>query len=99
MILFPEYKNILISIKLEVAVFPSGSTKIVGSSQIDMLYLDSPYNISLTYNSGIGTKGKYGGRLTRLTELIDFRKVLIDLIKWYSKLLLILGKLVSLHVA
>ena len=38
---------------------------LVGSTQIEMVYLDPPYNISLDYNSGIGTKGKYGGQLTK----------------------------------
>ena len=38
---------------------------LVGSSRIDMVYLDPPYNISLDYNKGIGTKGKYGGMLTK----------------------------------
>jgi len=39
--------------------------KLVGSNKIDMIYLDPPYNISLDYNRGIGTRGKYGGYLTK----------------------------------
>ncbi len=50
--------------------------RLVGSVQIDMVYLDPPYNISLDYSSGIGTKGKYGGHLTKdnksETEYKDF---------------------------
>lgn len=38
---------------------------LVGSSRIEMVYLDPPYNISLDYNKGMGTKGKYGGTLTK----------------------------------
>lgn len=37
----------------------------VASSDIDMIYLDPPYNISLDYNSGIGAKRNYGGSLTK----------------------------------
>jgi len=39
--------------------------RLIDASQIDMVYLDPPYNISLDYNSGIGTKAKYGGYLTK----------------------------------
>lgn len=39
--------------------------KLIGQRQIDMVYLDPPYNISLDYNSGIGGKGRYGGHLTK----------------------------------
>lgn len=35
--------------------------KLLGDEGIDMLYCDPPYNISLDYNKGVGTKGKYGG--------------------------------------
>ena len=45
--------------------------RLVGSAQIDMVYLDPPYNISLDYNSGIGTKGKYGGQLTKDNKTED----------------------------
>lgn len=45
--------------------------RLVGSAQIDMVYLDPPYNISLNYNSGIGTKAKYGGYLTKDNKTED----------------------------
>jgi len=47
------------------ATDPSFISKLVGKSRPDMVYIDPPYNISLDYNSGIGTKGKYGGFYTR----------------------------------
>ena len=51
--------------------------RLVGSSQIDMVYLDPPYNISLDYNKGIGGKGKYGGTLTKDNKTRDeYRKFL-----------------------
>ncbi|MBU0531048.1 MAG: DNA modification methylase [Candidatus Uhrbacteria bacterium] len=35
---------------------------LVGKEKIDMIYCDPPYNIALSYNDGIATKGKYGGK-------------------------------------
>ncbi len=56
--------------------------RLVGNSKIDMVYLDPPYNISLDYNTGIGTKGKYGGILTKDNktedEYRDFLKKAIE---------------------
>ena len=50
---------------------------LVGSSQIDMVYLDPPYNIGLNYDGGIGGKGNYGGKLTRDNKTRDeYRKFL-----------------------
>lgn len=50
--------------------------KLVGKVKIDTLFYDPPYNISLDYNKGIGTKGKYGGFQTQdnksNTEYRDF---------------------------
>ncbi|MEA2020777.1 MAG: DNA methyltransferase [Patescibacteria group bacterium] len=39
--------------------------KLVADNQVDMIYNDPPYNISLDYNKGIGTSGKYGGTKTK----------------------------------
>lgn len=36
--------------------------RLVGKEKIDMVYCDSPYNISLDYNKGIGGKARYGGK-------------------------------------
>jgi DNA modification methylase len=36
--------------------------KVAGVDKISMIYCDPPYNISLDYNKGLGTKGKYGGQ-------------------------------------
>lgn len=35
--------------------------KLVKDKVVDMVYCDPPYNIALSYNDGVGTKGKYGG--------------------------------------
>lgn len=36
--------------------------KLAETNKISMVYCDPPYNISLDYGNGIGTKGKYGGK-------------------------------------
>ncbi|MFA6077332.1 MAG: DNA methyltransferase [Candidatus Paceibacterota bacterium] len=36
--------------------------KVSDNNKISMIYCDPPYNISLDYNKGLGTKGKYGGQ-------------------------------------
>jgi len=35
--------------------------KLVGKNKIDVVYSDPIYNINLSYDKGVGTKGKYGG--------------------------------------
>ena len=47
------------------ALEPKNVAKLAGNRQVDMIYNDPPYNISLDYNRGIGTKGKYGGTKTK----------------------------------
>ncbi len=55
--------------------------KIIGQPKISMVYMDPPYNISLNYNSGIGTKGKYGGLLTKDNKTLgEYRKFLCNAI-------------------
>lgn len=41
---------------------PAIVQKVVGENKIDMLYCDPPYNIGLSYDKGVATKGKYGGK-------------------------------------
>jgi DNA modification methylase len=36
--------------------------RLVGQHHPSMLYFDPPYNISLDYNKGVATQGKYGGQ-------------------------------------
>jgi DNA modification methylase len=38
--------------------------RLIGSARIDMIYFDPPYNISLSYDNGIGARSKYGGLRT-----------------------------------
>lgn len=44
---------------------------LVGAAQIDMVYLDPPYNIGLDYDKGIGTKSQYGGKLTNDNKTVE----------------------------
>lgn len=37
---------------------------LIKESQIDMVYMDPPFNISLDYDRGIGGRAKYGAKLT-----------------------------------
>jgi DNA modification methylase len=36
--------------------------RLVGKARMDMIYIDTPYNISLDYDKGIGQKQGYGGK-------------------------------------
>lgn len=47
------------------ATNPNDVKRLVGENKIDVVYCDSPYNISLDYNTGISTKGKYGATKTQ----------------------------------
>lgn len=44
------------------ATNPEVLKELVQDDKVSMLYCDPPYNISLDYSNGIGTKGKYGGK-------------------------------------
>lgn len=37
---------------------------LVGKREVGLIYNDPPYNIGLSYDKGVGTKGKYGGHKT-----------------------------------
>jgi len=52
--------------------------KLVGSSKIDMLYLDPPYNLNLDYDKGIGGKGSYGGTYKDNKTKKEYEKFLKD---------------------
>ncbi len=47
--------------------------RLVGKNQIDMIYSDPPYNISLDYSKGISTSGKYGGETNDKKTHADYR--------------------------
>lgn len=44
------------------ATNPEVIKHLIKDEKVSMLYCDPPYNISLDYSNGIGTKGKYGGQ-------------------------------------
>lgn len=47
--------------------------KLVGKNKIDMIYGDSPYNISLNYDKGLGGKSHYGGNVRDNLSDSDFK--------------------------
>lgn len=57
---------------------PKTVASLASRKEVGMIYCDPPYNISLDYNKGIGTSGKYGGTRTNdrksAVEYRDFLK-------------------------
>lgn len=54
---------------------------LVGKEKVDMVYSDSPYNIALDYNKGIGGKAQYGGKTNDKksdSEYKDFLKKTLE---------------------
>lgn len=45
------------------ATDPNSAKKLMGGIRADMINDDIPFNIGLSYNSGVGGKGKYGGTM------------------------------------
>ncbi len=41
---------------------PESLKKLLGNTKVDVTYSDPPFNINLSYDKGVGTKGKYGGK-------------------------------------
>lgn len=56
--------------------------KLIEKPQVNMVYMDPPFNISLDYNRGIGGKANYGAKLTNDKKTdIQYREFLIRAIK------------------
>lgn len=51
-------------------------SKLIGNHKINMLNYDPIYNIGLDYNKGVGTKGKYGGKVDDRKSDPEYRKFL-----------------------
>ena len=51
---------------------------LIGNSTVDMIYMDPPYNIGLSYNRGTGGKCSYGGMLTKDNKTLDEYKNFIQ---------------------
>jgi DNA modification methylase len=50
--------------------------KILGGTNVDMIYSDPKYNINLSYNKGIGGKSSYGGKTDDNMSEDDYREFL-----------------------
>ena len=56
--------------------------KLIEGSQIDMVYMDPPFNISLDYNRGIGGRANYEGKLTNDNKTdTEYREFLVKAIE------------------
>jgi len=53
---------------------PEVVKKLVGTEKIDVIYSDSPYNISLDYDKGLGGKQHYGGDVNDSKPDTEFRE-------------------------
>ena len=64
------------------SLVPDNVQKLVRKDLVNMLYFDSPYNIGLNYDNGVGTKGKYGGKKTKDNKNeADYRKFISKILK------------------
>lgn len=55
--------------------------RLVGKNHPSMLYFDPPYNISLDYNKGVSTQGKYGGHFQSDDKSrVDYKKFLSQIL-------------------
>lgn len=60
---------------------PQVIKRLMGQSKANMLYFDPPYNISLSYSDGIGTKGKYGVKVSDNKSPADYQQFLTTILQ------------------
>lgn len=63
------------------STIPENVNKLVGGQKIAMINFDPIYNIGLNYNTGIATKGKYGGSATDKKTPEEYRAFLKTILK------------------
>ncbi|TAN57229.1 hypothetical protein EPN15_04935 [Patescibacteria group bacterium] len=63
------------------ATDPAVAKKLMGNVRADMINDDLPYNIGLSYNSGVGGKGKYGGTMNDSKSDEDYEKFVKSVIQ------------------
>ena len=56
------------------ATLPESSKKLMGNTRADLINDDLPYNIGLSYDRGVGNKGKYGGTMNDNKSDAEYRK-------------------------
>ena len=54
---------------------------LVGESKIDMVYIDIPYNINLSYDKGLGGQKHYGGTVDDNKSKPEYRTFVLTLMK------------------
>jgi len=60
---------------------PQVIKRLMGESKANMLYFDPPYNINLSYSDGIGTKGKYGVKVSDNKSTADYQQFLTTILQ------------------
>jgi DNA modification methylase len=55
--------------------------RLVGETKIDMVYVDIPYNIGLSYDKGLGGKASYGGEVNDKKTDTEYRAFVLALMK------------------
>lgn len=55
--------------------------KLVGKDKVSVLYCDPPYNISLDYDKGFGSKSKYGGKVNDSKSEREYRNLIVGTIE------------------
>lgn len=56
------------------ATLPESVKKLMGNIRADLINDDLPYNIGLSYDRGVGNKGKYGGTMNDNKSDAEYRK-------------------------
>lgn len=55
--------------------------KLVGDDQVNILYCDPPFNISLDYDKGFGKKSKYGGKVNDSKPDVEYDRLITETLK------------------
>lgn len=53
--------------------------RLVGKARMDMIYIDTPYNIALDYDKGVGQKKQYGGKTNDRKSPEEYEKFLREI--------------------
>lgn len=63
------------------ATLPESVKKLMGNIHADLINDDLPFNIGLSYNRGVGGKGKYGGTMNDNKSDAEYRKFVKSIIQ------------------
>ena len=60
---------------------PNTVKKLVGKEKIDVINVDFPYNLGISYDTGISGKQNYGGTIDDKKSNVDYRKFVKDILQ------------------